>query len=297
MEKAQKAAKETKKRAGAPSKRAQSRLRGLLNRPMFVAGLVLLVVVVLAAIFADVIAPHGYADQDLAQRLEGPSALYPLGTDQYGRCIFSRVIFGSRLALEVGVIAVVIECLIGVTLGIIAGYYGGVADKIISFFTDMVWSIPPIIFAMAIVLLLGASAENVAFSIAVVTWAQIAKVVRAKTRTICTESYIEAARTYGESDFSILVRYVLPNLTSTIVIMASLALPSAILSTTSMGFLGLGAQEPLPDWGMILSGGIKFIRNAPWISLFPGLAIVWTVLGFNLTSEGIKDLLDPTIEV
>ena len=283
--------------AGAAPTRRPSKLALLVRKPMFVAGLAMLVVVVLAAIFADQLAPHAYDEQNLVRKLAAPCAEFPLGTDQYGRCILSRIIHGSRIALRVGVIAVAIECVIGVTLGIVAGYYGGVADKVISFFTDMVWSIPPIIFAMAIVLLVGASAENVAFAIAVVTWAQIAKVVRAKTRTICSESFIEAARTYGEGDLSILLRYVLPNLVSTIVIMASLALPSAILSTTSMGFLGMGAQEPLPDWGMILSGGIQFITRAPWISLYPGIAIVWTVLGFNLASEGIKDLLDPTIEV
>lgn len=286
-----------RKDANGASPSKPSKLRALLANPTFTIGLLMLVVIIAAALLADVIAPHGYADQNLAAKLTGPCPKYPWGTDQYGRCIFSRVLHGSRLALRVGVIAVVIECIIGVTLGVVAGYYGGFADKVISFLTDMVWSIPPIIFAMAIVLLVGASAENVAFAVAVVTWAQIAKVVRAKTRTICAESFIEAARTYGETDLSIIVRYVLPNLTSTIVIMASLALPSAILSTTSMGFLGLGAQEPLPDWGMILSDGIKFIRSAPWVTLYPGIAIVWTVLGFNLASEGVKDLLDPTIEV
>ena len=286
-----------RKDANGASPSKPSKLRALLANPTFTIGLLMLVVIIAAALLADVIAPHGYADQNLAAKLTGPCSKYPWGTDQYGRCIFSRVLHGSRLALRVGVIAVVIECIIGVTLGVVAGYYGGFADKVISFLTDMVWSIPPIIFAMAIVLLVGASAENVACAVAVVTWAQIAKVVRAKTRTICAESFIEAARTYGETDLSIIVRYVLPNLTSTIVIMASLALPSAILSTTSMGFLGLGAQEPLPDWGMILSGGIKFIRSAPWVTLYPGIAIVWTVLGFNLASEGVKDLLDPTIEV
>ena len=286
-----------RKDANGASPSKPSKLRALLANPTFTIGLLMLVVIIAAALLADVIAPHGYADQNLAAKLTGPCSKYPWGTDQYGRCIFSRVLHGSRLALRVGVIAVVIECIIGVTLGVVAGYYGGFADKVISFLTDMVWSIPPIIFAMAIVLLVGASAENVAFAVAVVTWAQIAKVVRAKTRTICAESFIEAARTYGETDLSIIVRYVLLNLTFTIVIMASLALPSAILSTTSMGFLGLGAQEPLPDWGMILSGGIKFIRSAPWVTLYPGIAIVWTVLGFNLASEGVKDLLDPTIEV
>ena len=286
-----------RKDANGASPSKPSKLRALLANPTFTIGLLMLVVIIAAALLADVIAPHGYADQNLAAKLTGPCSKYPWGTDQYGRCIFSRVLHGSLLALRVGVIAVVIECIIGVTLGVVAGYYGGFADKVISFLTDMVWSIPPIIFAMAIVLLVGASAENVAFAVAVVTWAQIAKVVRAKTRTICAESFIEAARTYGETDLSIIVRYVRPNLTSTIVIMASLALPSAILSTTSMGFLGLGAQEGVPDWGMILSGGIKFIRSAPWVTLYPGIAIVWTVLGFNLASEGVKDLLDPTIEV
>ena len=286
-----------RKDANGASPSKPSKLRALLANPTFTIGLLMLVVIIAAALLADVIAPHGYADQNLAAKLTGPCSKYPWGTDQYGRCIFSRVLHGSRLALRVGVIAVVIECIIGVTLGVVAGYYGGFADKVISFLTDMVWSIPPIIFAMAIVLLVGASAENVAFAVAVVTWAQIAKVVRAKTRTICAESFIEAARTYGETDLSIIVRYVLPNLTSTIVIMASLALPSAILSTTSMGFLGLGAQEPLPDWGMILSGGIKFIRSAPWVTLYPGIAIVWTVLGFNLAAEGLKELLDPRMKV
>ncbi len=271
--------------------------RRLKVDPLFAVGLFMLATIILVALFADVLAPHHYAEQNLANKLMAPGSAYPLGADQYGRCILSRTIYGSRLALRVGIIAVVVEVLIGTFLGIIAGYYGGAVDKFISFLTDMVWAIPPIIFAMAIVLLIGPSAENVAFAVAVVTWAQIAKVVRAKTRLICANSFIEAARTYGESDAQILLRYVLPNLTSTIIIMASLSLPSAILSTTSMGFLGLGAQEPLADWGMILSGGIQYIKKAPWISLWPGVAIVWTVLGFNLTAEGLKDILDPTMEV
>ena len=273
------------------------KLKLILKKPLFLIGFLMMAVVILAAIFAPQIAPHGYAEQNLAMKLQAPCAEFPLGTDRYGRCIFSRILYGSRIALKVGLVAVVIESVIGVTLGIVAGYYGKKADRVIMFVTDMIWSIPPIILAMAIVLLLGPSAENVAISVALVTWAQFTKIVRAKVQSMKELSYIEAARVYGESDLQIILRYILPNLTSTIVIMASLALPSAILSTTSMGFLGLGAQEPLPDWGMILSGGIKFIRSAPWVTLYPGIAIVWTVLGFNLASEGVKDLLDPTIEV
>ncbi|MDD5937832.1 MAG: ABC transporter permease [Clostridiales bacterium] len=273
------------------------KLKLILKKPLFLIGFLMMAVVILAAIFAPQIAPHGYAEQNLAMKLQAPCAEFPLGTDRYGRCIFSRILYGSRIALKVGLVAVVIESVIGVTLGIVAGYYGKKADRVIMFVTDMIWSIPPIILAMAIVLLLGPSAENVAISVALVTWAQFTKIVRAKVQSMKELSYIEAARVYGESDLQIILRYILPNLTSTIVILTSLALPSAILSTTSMGFLGLGAQEPLPDWGMILSSGIEFIKKAPWISFWPGLAIVWTVLGFNLAAEGLKELLDPRMKV
>ena len=264
---------------------------------MFLIGLILFGVVLLVAIFAPLIAPHTYDEMNNAGKLIGPCSEYPLGTDQYGRCIFSRVIYGSRIALSVGLVAVVIETVIGVTLGMLAGYYGKKIDKIITFVTDSAWAIPPIILAMAIVLLLGSSAMNVAIAVAVVSWAQFTKIVRAKVQSLKELSYIEAARIYGESDFNIIIRYILPNLTSTIIILATLALPTAILSTTSMGFLGLGAQQPQPDWGMILQDGIQYLGQAPWISMVPGLAIVWTVLGFNLVGEGVKDMLDPRLKV
>lgn len=277
--------------------RKMKKFFAVLKKPLFLIGFIMLAVVVIAAIFADQIAPHAYDEINLAVKLSAPSSEYPLGTDQYGRCVFSRIVYGSRIALRVGLIAVVIETIIGVSLGIIAGYFGKRLDDVIMFVTDMVWSIPPIVLAMAIVLLIGPSAEHVAIAIALVTWAQFTKIVRAKVLSIKNLSYIEAAKVYGESDLQIILRYILPNLVSTIVILASLALPAAILSTTSMSFLALGAQEPLPDWGMILSGGIQYIKKATWISLWPGVAIVWTVLGFNLTAEGIKELLDQRMKV
>jgi peptide/nickel transport system permease protein len=269
----------------------------ILKNKMLLVGFILFLCMIVVVIFAPQIAPHTFAEQNSAMRLASPSFEYPFGTDQYGRCIFSRVVYGSRIALCVGIVAVIIETLIGVTLGIISGYYGKTIDKIVLFITDTTWSIPPIILAMAIVLMLGSSAQNVAIAVAVVSWAQFTKIIRAKVQSLKKLSYIEAAKIYGESDFNIIIRYILPNLVSTIVILATLALPSAILSTTSMGFLGLGAQQPQPDWGMILSEGIQFIRNAPWISMAPGIAIVWTVLGFNLVGEGVKELLDPRLKV
>lgn len=277
--------------------RVREKLRIILKNPMFVLGFIMFGLVIAAAIFAPVIARHGYAEMDIGKKLMSPCAEYPFGTDEYGRCIFCRVIYGSRIALTVGMLAVVIETVIGVTLGILSGYYGRKTDSVIMFLTDMIWSIPPIILAMAIVMLMGPSAQNVAVAIALVTWAQFTKIVRAKVQAMRGLPYIEAAHVYGERNSQIILRYILPNLISTIIILASLALPSAILSTTSMGFLGLGAQEPLPDWGMILSGGIQYIKKASWISVYPGLAIVWTVLGFNLSAEGLKELLDPRLKV
>lgn len=272
-------------------------LKDISKNKMFIIGLVLFGIVLIVAVAAPFIAPHSYDEQNMSMKLHAPCAEYPLGTDQYGRCILSRVIYGSRIALSVGLVAVVIETVIGVTLGMLAGYYGKKIDKAITFVTDSAWAIPPIILAMAIVLMLGSSAMNVAIAVAVVSWAQFTKIVRAKVQSLKELSYIEAARIYGENDFNILIRYILPNLTSTIIILATLALPAAILSTTSMGFLGLGAQQPQPDWGMILSEGIQYLRNAPWISMVPGIAIVWTVLGFNLVGEGVKELLDPRLKV
>ena len=275
----------------------QKKLKLLMHNPLLLTGAVLFLLVLAAALFADVIAPFHYAQQNLSMKLSPPGGDYLLGTDQYGRCIFSRILYGSRIALSVGLIAVVIETVIGVSLGILAGFYGKTVDKAVMFLTDMTWAIPPIILALAIVIILGPSSQNVAISIAVVSWAQFTKIVRAKVQSMKDLSYIEAARVYGESDLNLILRYILPNLVPTIVILASLALPAAILSTTSRGFLGLGAQQPQPDWGLILSEGIQYIKKAPWISIYPGFAIVWTVLSFNLVGEGLKAFLDPRMKL
>ena len=263
----------------------------------FLVGAFIILSIILIVIFADVIAPHSYRALNSSRSLEGPSSEFPFGTDSYGRCIFSRVIYGARIAFRVGIIVVVIETLIGVTLGLVAGFFGKLVDKVILFITDLTWSLPPIIMAMAIVTMLGPSLNNVIIAIAVVSWAQFTRIVRVKTQAMKNMPFIEAARAFGESNFSIMVRYILPNVLSPIIVLSTLALPAAILSTTALGFLGLGAQPPDPDWGLILKDGINYMRSAPWISIFPGLAIVYTVLGFNLLGEGLRDLLDPRLKV
>jgi peptide/nickel transport system permease protein len=184
-----------------------------------------------------------------------------------------------------------------VTLGLIAGFYGKILDRVILFITDLTWALPPIIMALAIVTMLGPSLNNVIIAIAVVSWAQFTRIVRVKTQAIKNMPFIEAAKAFGESNFSIMTRYILPNVLSPIIVLSTLALPAAILSTTALGFLGLGAQPPEPDWGLILKDGINYMKMAPWISIFPGLAIVYTVLGFNLLGEGLRDLIDPRMKV
>jgi ABC-type dipeptide/oligopeptide/nickel transport system permease subunit len=269
---------------------------GLKNR-VFMVGLVIFLSVFFMTLFAGFIAPHSFDEINISKALAAPQPQYPFGTDQYGRCIFSRIIYGSRIAFQVGLIVVIIESVIGITMGLLAGYYGGWLDRVVMFITDLTWALPPLIMALAIVTMLGPSLNNVVISIAVVSWAQFARIVRAKTQAIKNMPFVEAARAFGEGDFNIITRYILPNVLSSIIVLSTLALPQAILSTTSLGFLGLGAQPPSPDWGLILSEGINYIRQAPWISVFPGLAIVYTVLGFNLLGEGLRDLLDPRLKV
>lgn len=278
-------------------KKKNSLLRRALKNPSFLIGGVLLMIVVLTAIFADVLAPQGYDAVSIVDKLKPSSATYPLGTDHLGRDLFARIVHGSRIALQVGIIAVLIETTIGVVLGLISGYYGGRIGNVIMFITDMTWAIPPVVLALAIVTAIGSSLMNVVISIAVVSWAQFTRIVRSKTQALKNMPFVEAARAIGESDFSIIVRYILPNVMSSTLVIATLALPAAILSTSSLSFMGLGAQQPLPDWGCILSDGINYMRQAPMLTIAPGVALVITVLGFNLLGEGLREVLDPKLKV
>lgn len=263
----------------------------------FIAGFAIILSVCFTAAFADLIAPFAYDEIDVVHALKPPSIQHPLGTDHLGRDSFSRLVYGSRIALKVGFIAVAIQILVGVSLGLIAGFYGGWPDRIIIFFTDVIWSLPPIILAIAICTVLGPSLTNVIIAIAAVSWAQFTRIVRSKTQSLKNMPYAEAARAAGESNVNIIVLYILPNVFPVIIVLATLALPIAIINTTAMGFLGLGAQPPTPDWGVILANSMTYIHNAPWISIFPGLAIIYIVLGFNLLGEGLRDVLDPRLKI
>lgn len=272
-------------------------MRRLRRHKPAMIGLGITILIILIAIFAPLIAPYGFADQNLDIKVQGPSGAHLFGTDHLGRDVFSRVIYGSRIAIMVGLVVVAIEAGIGITLGLIAGYFGGKVDSFISGVTDTVWSFPPMVLALGIVAVIGPGLFNVITAIAVVSWAPFSRITRAKVQSVKEMEYVEAGRAIGESDFNLLLRYILPNIIASNLVLATLTMPSALLTSSALSFLGFGAQPPTPDWGAILSEGREYLRSASWISTFPGLAILFTVLGFNFLGDGLRDAFDPRLKL
>jgi len=260
-------------------------------------GALIILAVSSVAIAADVIAPKHYSDVDIVKKLQPPSWKCIFGTDHYGRDVFSRVVYGTRIALWVGLLVVLVEALVGVGLGLIAGYYGGGLDEVILAITDMTWALPPIVLALGVITLIGPGLTQVVAAIALVSWPPFTRVVRAKMVSLKEREFILAARSIGESSLNIIFRYLLPNIVPSIIVLMTLTLPSAILSTTALSFLGFGAQPPTPDWGAMLSEGAAQLIIAPWIATFPGIFIVITALGFNLLGDGLRDILDPKLKI
>ena len=274
-----------------------SRFRETLNECLhnrsFVIGGLMVLSIFLVAIFADVIAPYGFADQGVGPRLSAPSAQFLFGTDELGRDIFSRAVYGTRLALWVAFLGTTLETVLGIMVGLICGYYGGWVDRFFSFITDLTWCIPGTILALAVVTVIGKGLTNTIIAISIVSWSGIARPVRAKTMSLKTMSFVETGRAFGETDLALMLRYILPNIIPSLIVMASMNLPGTIMSTTTLSFLGLGAQAPTPDWGLILAKGVEYISRAPWMSIFPGIALVYTTIGFSVLGEGLRDILDP----
>ena len=259
----------------------------------FMIGFFILLSVILVAIFADFLAPYAYTEQSVGGRLEAPSADFWFGTDQLGRDVFSRTIYGSRIALWVAFLGGIIQLAIGIVVGLASGYFGKWTDRVLSFLTDLTWIIPGTILALAVVTIIGKGLTNTVIAISFVAWAGYARPVRAKTMSLKHMAFLETGKAFGESNFSLMARYILPNVIPSLVVMVSLNLPGTIMSTTTLSFLGLGSQPPSPDWGLAISDGLSNITRAPWLSLFPGIALVYTTFGFNLIGEGLRDLLDP----
>ncbi|MFE4525288.1 nickel transporter permease [Cytobacillus firmus] len=266
------------------------------SKSVLIGGAFILVVVI-CAIFAPVISTHDPYEMNMSERLLAPMEDgHILGTDQYGRDLFSRIIYGARVSLEVGLVSVVLAMVIGVTLGLVSGYYGGWVDTLIMRVVDIFLSFPVLLLAIALVAALGPGIENVILALGFVYWTNYARIVRANVLAIKEEEYIQAAKTIGSNDFRIIFLNILPNCLAPIVVVATLGLGTAIVSEATLSFLGLGIQPPESSWGWTLAFGMKFIREAPHLSVYPGLAIMFTVLGFNLLGDGIRDLTDSKLK-
>ena len=268
-------------------------LRECRKNKSFMIGLIILISVILVAIFASVLAPYEYDQQNVGPRFTGPCADYLFGTDQLGRDMLSRVIYGSRTALWVAFLGGTLQLVIGVVVGLLCGFFGKWVDKVLLFMTDVTWCIPGTILALAVVTILGKGLTNSIVAISLVAWASYARTVRAKTLSLRNMAFVETGKAFGESNTALMFKYILPNIVPSLIVLVSLNLPGTIMSTTTLSFLGLGSQPPSPDWGLAISDGISNITSAPWLSLFPGLALVYITFGFNLLGEGLRDLLDP----
>jgi len=259
-------------------------------------GLIMVVIFIAVAVFAPLIAPYDPNEIDLFSVLKEPSLTHWLGTDYYGRDLFSRIVFGSRISLSVGIIVQVISLTIGTIMGSLAGYYGGKVDMFIMRIVDIVMSFPSLLFTIAIMVALGPSLYNVFIALGVVWWTRTARIVRSEFMRNRERDYVDAARALGNNDFKIMYKHILPNCMAPIIISFTMGIATSIMSEASLSFLGLGAQEPTPSWGSIINNGLQYLRVAPWYSLFPGLAIAYTVLGFNLLGDGLRDALDPKMK-
>ena len=271
-------------------------VRKFRNNTKAMIGLIIVVLLVLVAIFAPVLAPYPIDKTSIEDRSEAPSLDHPFGTDDLGRDIFSRVVMGSRISLRVGFGAIGVALAAGTVIGVVSGYYGGMVDELLMRLMDAMMSFPPILLALTLLVVLGPELNNVILALAFVYTPYIARVGRSATLSETNESYVESAIARGESSGRIVFSEVLPNTTAPLLVQGSLNIAFAMLAEASLSFLGLGAQPPTPSWGLMINTGRGFMQTAPWMVIFPGLAIAITVIGFNMLGDGLRDVLDPKVD-
>jgi len=259
-------------------------------------GLLVMVILILAAIFADYVAPYGYDDQDLMRRFQTPNSQHWFGTDNFGRDIFSRIVYGAQVSLKVGLIAVGIAMFIGGALGAVAGFYGGKIDNFIMRFIDVLLAIPSILLAISIVAALGPELRNVMIAVGIGSIPSYGRIVRASVLSLRDQEFIEAARAVGADDTRLILKHIIPNSMAPLIVQATIGVANAILSAAGLGFIGLGIQPPLAEWGAMLNSGRQYIRDYPHLTAFPGLAIMITIFALNLLGDGLRDALDPRLK-
>ncbi len=263
------------------------------DNKLAVLSAIVILLMVLAAVFAPFLSKYDPAYMDLMKRLSAPSAEHLFGTDEAGRDILARTLYGARVSLLVGVVPTVVSMLIGAVLGAVSGFAGGFTDTLIMRIADIMLAFPSMLLAMVIMYVLGDGLINVFLTLAIVNWASVARIVRSETLRLKETEYVEAARVIGVRKAVIIFRHILPNCIPTLIVLFTLNVPSAILTESSLSFLGLGIQAPDASWGLMVNTGRQFLYNAPWLSLIPSAAIMIIVLAFNFLGDGLRDVLDP----
>ena len=260
------------------------------------ASAIVILLFILAAILAPVLTPYTFDGMDLHNRLAPPSRAHLLGTDEAGRDVLTRMLYGSRVSLLVGIVPTVISMLAGAILGIIAGYSGGRTDAVIMRIADVMLAFPSMFLAMVIMYTLGDGMINIFLALALVNWASVARIVRAETLKLKETEFVEAARSIGVGKLMIMLRHILPNCVPSLIVLFTLNIPSAILSESSLSFLSIGIKAPQASWGLMVNAGRQFLYSQPWLSLSPSVAIMVVVLAFNFLGDGLRDVLDPHLK-
>ncbi len=268
-------------------------MKRFLRNFAFTSGLALTILLVIAALAAPLLAPHDPNEQDTSRRLEQPSKDHPLGLDDLGRDVLSRIVFGARVSLRVGFSVVILASIVGVTLGAISGYFGGMIDVIVMRLCDILLAFPGILLAIALVAVLGPSLNNVILALATIGWVGYARLVRGQVLKVREMEYVTAAKALGARSPRVILRHVLPNVINPVIVMATLGLAGAILAEAALSFLGLGVQPPTPSWGAMLTSGRRYLGLANHLAIFPGAAIMLAVMGLNFLGDGLIDALDP----
>ncbi len=268
-------------------------MRRILENPSLVVGGSIVAAIACIAIFAPLLSSYSIEQMDMANRLSGPTAAHWLGTDNFGRDLWTRMAHGARVSVAIALLSITAAVVIGTTIGLIAGYFGGLVDLVVMRIVDIFLGFPPLILALALVAALGPGVLNLSAALIAVFWTEYARVVRAVTLSLREYDYVDAARAIGASDARILLREILPNTIGPVTVLATLGLGTAIVAESGLSFLGFGVQPPTPTWGWTLAYGTRYLRSDPWLSTVAGLAIMITVLGFNLLGDGLRDHLDP----
>ncbi|QRG65144.1 nickel transporter permease [Brevibacillus choshinensis] len=274
-----------------------SMMRRFRKNKRALVGFWMAVVFVGIALLAQVIAPYDPIEQDMNMILQPPSANHPFGTDEYGRDILSRIIYGSQISLMIGIVGVLISVVIGVGLGTLSGYFGGRTDMFIMRIMDIFMAFPSFLLALAIVSVLGPGMVNVMIAIGIFSVPTFARISRSAVISVKNKEFIEAAKSMGASHARVIFKHVLPNSVAPIIVLSTMRIATAILTASGLSFLGMGAQPPTPEWGAMLSTGREYLRTAPHVSTIPGLAIMFMVLAFNMLGDGLRDALDPKMKL